>query len=86
MTCGLPNKWQYFKLMEWRWRRQSPFKSGRTGPPRIVGSLFLAEEGIGHAHEEYDQASRRDIGPDRRNLIQARKGIRIIGNASGHSR
>src|SRR4029077_20917803 len=77
---------QGLKLMKRWWRRQSPFERGRTGPPRIVGSLLLAKEGIGHAHEEYDQAHGRNIGPHRRNPVQAHKGVRIIGNASGHSR
>ena len=72
--------------MKRRRRLQRPLQRGRAGPPRIAGSPLLLGERIDHAHEEHDETSRRDIGSNGSNLLQASNCVGIICNSSRHSR
>src|SRR3569833_2241959 len=38
---------QHFELVIRRWRRQRPFESGGTGPPRVIRSSMLADKRVG---------------------------------------
>src|ERR1051326_8226726 len=72
--------WQLVELVERRRRRQRPFQRGRPRTPRIVGRLLLAGEGRAHPDEEEQQAQRRDVGANRRYVVPAGEGVRIVGD------